>query len=59
MVVSGVFLGSYFTPLRTLGVLFIVGFLLSLVGDMTLLQGLLNLFGKRGSTRKARPDHRS
>src|SRR5206468_4109410 len=37
IVLSCVLFGSYFAPLRTLGVLFMVGFALSLLGDLWIL----------------------
>jgi predicted RND superfamily exporter protein len=36
-----VFLGSYFAPARDLGILFVIGFLSSLAGDLWILKGLI------------------
>lgn len=41
IVLAVVLLGSYFAPLRTLGLLFMLGFALSLLGDLWVFKGLL------------------
>lgn len=42
MVLSCVLFGSYFAPLKTLGLLFITGFALTLIGDLWIFKGLLS-----------------
>lgn len=43
IVLATVLFGSYFAPLRTLGALFMVGFALSLLGDLWVFKGLLKV----------------